>query len=192
MPEPNAPGRWLMYYTATPASDTSSTLVAVARSTGDPGVWTDDKPLWITHWTYTFNPTTESPHLFQHNGRWFLFITTNAGQPLSFFTTADPVGDPPAWTYHGRLKNMLGYDTSAWFASEELKDGDVDLFAFVNSDRVEIQRMVWGAGDDFSLAEPSFVHMITMDWSLPRVDENRYVALRLNAANGFAVHPPLV
>src|SRR5262252_2856004 len=179
MPEPNAPGRWLMYYTATPASDTSSTLVAVARSTGDPGVWTDDKPLWITHWTYTFNPTTESPHLFQHNGRWFLFITTGAGQPLTFFTTADPLGDPPAWTYRGRLKNMLGYDTSNWYASESMRDGNLDLFAVVASDRIVFYDIVWGSGDNFSLAEPSYFHMVSMRWTQPTVCENRYVGLRL-------------
>src|SRR5262249_59733136 len=78
MPDPSAPGQWLMYYTATPASDTVATLIAVARSTGDQGVWHDEKPLWITHRSYSFNPVTESPHLFEHGGRWFLFITTNA------------------------------------------------------------------------------------------------------------------
>jgi len=192
MPDPKAPGQWLMYYTATPASDTAASLVAVARSTGDPGMWRDEKPLWITYHTYTFNWVTESPHLFQHNGRWFMFITTNSGQPLTFYVGSDPLGDPPSWTYRGRLSNMLGYDTSDWYASEVLHDGDLDIFAVVASDRIEFQNIVWGSGDNFSLSEPLFFHMRSMGWTQPTVSENRYVGLCLKSANGYAYHPPLV
>ena len=192
MPDPRSPGQWLMYYTATPASDTTSTLVAVARSTGDPGTWRDEKPLWITHWTYTYNPLTESPHLFSHNGRWFMFVTTSAGQPLTFYVGSDPTGDPASWTYRGRLSNMLGYDTSSWYASEHMRDGDLDLFAVVASDRIEFRTIVWGSGDNFSLIEPSYFHMVSMGWTGPTVNENQYVGLRLKSANGYAPHPPLV
>jgi hypothetical protein len=181
-----------MYYTASPASDTLSTLVGVARSTGDPGVWHDEKPLWITHRSYTYNQLTESPHLFQHNGRWFLFITTGSGQPLTFYVSSDPIGDPAAWTYRGRLSNMLNYDTSDWYASEVLHDGDTDLFAVSTSSRIEIHTIVWGTGDNFSLGDPLFFHMVSMDWTSSTVDENRYVGLRLKSANGYAFHPPLV
>ena len=46
MPDPNAPGQWLMYYTATPAIDSVATVVAVARSeSGDLADWIDEKPL---------------------------------------------------------------------------------------------------------------------------------------------------
>ena len=192
MPDPNAPGQWLMYYTASPASDSLATLVAVARSTGDPGLWVDEKPLWITHRSFTFNQITESPHLFQHNGHWFMFITSNAGQQLTFYVSSNPTGNPSEWTYRGRLRNMLGYDTSNWYASEALRDGDLDLFAFVASDRIEFHTLVWGTGDNFSLAEPSFFHMVSMGWSKPAVSEHQYVGLRLQSVNGFAFHPPLV
>ena len=192
MPDPRSPGHWLMYYTASPASDTTSTLVAVVSSTGDPGVWHDEKPLWITSWTYTQNPLTESPHVFSHNGRWFLFITTNAVQQLSFYVSSDPLGDPPAWTYRGRLSTMLGYDTSEWYASEEMKDGDTDLFAFVDSDRIEFHNISWGSGDNFSLVEPSYFHMVSMCWTRPTVNENQFVGLKLKSVNGSASHGPLV
>src|SRR5262249_14114447 len=138
MPDPAAPGQWLMFYTATPASDTASTLIGVARSPlGDATEWVDEKPLWITYQAYSFNTLTESPHLIPHNGHWLLFITTNAGQPLSFYVGSSPTGDPAQWSYRGRLRNMLGFDTSTWYASESLRDGDLDLFAFVAVDRIE-------------------------------------------------------
>jgi len=98
MPDPRAPSQLLLYYTATPAIDTLSNIVGVARSPGDLATWADEKPLWITYKTYSFNSETESPHLFVHNGLWFMFISTNAGQPLSFYTGADPTGEPAAWT----------------------------------------------------------------------------------------------
>jgi hypothetical protein len=192
MPDPSQPGHWLLYYTATPASDTSSTVIGVAASSGDPGVWHDLKPLWITHRSYTLNQLTESPHLFQHNGRWFLFITTSSGQPLTFYTSSDPTGDPAAWTYRGRLKNMIGYDTSNWYASEVLHDGDLDLMAMTTDVSIEIHTIVWGTGDNFTLGEPLFFHMVSMDWTRSTVDENRYVGLKLKAVNGYAYHPPLV
>jgi beta-fructofuranosidase len=192
MPDPRQSGQWLMYYTSSPASDTTATLVAVASSTGDPGTWHDEKPLWITYKSYTGEALTESPHLFSHNGRWFMFITTNSGQPLSFYVSSDPLGDPPAWTYRGHLSTMLGYDTANWYASEEMRDGSNDLFAFVDGDRVEFHDIVWGSGDNFSLAEPAFFHMVSMGWTRPTVNENQYVGLSLKSANGFAPHSPLV
>src|SRR5262249_32675283 len=164
----------------------------VARSLGDPGVWHDEKPLWITHRSYTFNPLTESPEIFRHNSTWFLFVTTSAGQPLTFYTSQDPTGDPAAWTYRGRLKNMLGYDTGDWYTSEVLHDGDLDLFAVSTSESVVIKTIVWGIGDNFSLTDPLFFHMVSMGWSRSTIDENRYIALKLKAVNGYAYHQPLV
>ncbi len=193
MPDPAAPGQWLLYYTVSPASDTIATVVGVARSpAGDPGTWVDEKPLWITHRSLTFNAITESPHLFQHNGRWFMFITSNAGQALTFYVTSNPLGEPSEWTYRGRLRNMLGYDTSLWFASESMRDGNNDLFAFAAENRIEIRRIQWGVGDVFSLGEPSIFHMVSMEWTRPTVRENQYVGLRLRSANGSAYDGNLV
>ena len=193
MRDPAAPGQWLMYYTASPASDTAATLVGVARSpSGDLMHWVDEKPLWITHHSYTFNTLTESPHLFEHAGRWFMFITSNAGQPLTFYTSANPLGEPAEWTYRGRLRNMLGYDTATWGASEVLQDGEHDYFAYVQDNRVQVMRMVWGAGDDFSLAPPDFFHMNSMSWTNPAALENQLVGLRLASSNSYAFAGELV
>ncbi len=187
MPDPAAPGQWLMYYTATPTADSLATVVAVARSPrGELTDWVDEKPLWITNRSFTFNPSTESPHLFRHGNRWFMVITTSAGQPLSFYTSDDPLGEPAAWIYRGRLRNMLGVDTGLWFASEVLQDGDTDLFAYVNFNRIDIKRIVWGTGDNFTLADPAVFHMVAMDWSRASIREGDLVGLTLVNSNGFA------
>jgi hypothetical protein len=193
MEDPNAPGQYLLYYTASPASDTVATLVGVARSpSGNFGQWVDEKPLWITYRSFSFNALTESPHLFVHNGRWFMFITANSGQPLSFYVGADPLGEPSQWTYRGRLRNMLGIDTSLWFASECLRDGDHDLFAYCAASLIEIRRIVWGTGDNFSLTEPPFFHVVSMDWTRPSVREFEPVGLQLRTANFYALDRHLV
>ncbi len=187
MADPAAPGQYLMYYTASLTSDSLATVVGVARSpNGDMAEWVDDKPLMITHRSLSFNTLTESPHLFAHNGRWFMFITANAGQPLSFYTTADPLAEPAQWIYRGRLRNMLGFDTRLWFASESLRDGDHDLFAFAAADRIELRRIEWGTGDNFSLTEPAFFHVVDMNWTRPSVQAGDPVGLRLRTSNWFA------
>jgi len=186
MRDPAAPGQWLMYYTASPASDTLVTVVGVARSMGDLSRWADEKPLWITHQSLTFNTLAESPHLFQHNGRWYMFITTSSGQPLTFYTSANPVGDPAEWTYRGRLRNMLGYDTSNWGASEAMSEGELDYFAFVDDYGIDIKLIVWGAGEDFSLTDAPVFHMNAMSWTNPVALENQLVGLKLANSNAWA------
>jgi glycosyl hydrolase family 32 len=193
MPDPAAPGEYLLYYTASPASDTVATLVGVARSPiGDLTQWVNEKPLWVTHRSISFNALTESPHLFQHNGRWFLFITANAGQPLSFYVGSDPIGEPAQWIYRGRLRNMLGVDTGLWFASEYLRDGNYDLFAYCAASLIEIRRIVWGTGDNFSLTEPAFFHVVGIDWTRTAVREFEPVGLRISTANYYASDRHLV
>ncbi|HEY6865621.1 MAG TPA: hypothetical protein VI792_00080, partial [Candidatus Eisenbacteria bacterium] len=135
MPDPSAAGHWLMYYTTFPLADTAGMIIGVGSSAGDLTQWSDLKPLWATNEQYSFNAVLESPHLFQHGDLWFLFATTNAGQPISFWITRDPTGDPPAWNYRGRLASMIGIDTRSWYASEHLLDGTHDIFGFVNYNR---------------------------------------------------------
>ena len=187
MLDARAPGTWLMYYTATPASDTSATVVGVARSPfGNPGEWLDLKPLWATYWTHSYNVLTESPHLFVHNGRWFLFMTSNSGQPLTFYTSSDPTGDLSAWTYRGRLARMLGRDTNNWYASEYLRDGLTDLFAWVQDNRIEIRRMVWKTPETFDLEEPSIAQVHSIAFSRPVVREGDSLSLVIQSSNAFA------
>lgn len=189
MPDPDNPGQWLMYYTSSFGGDTAATVVGVARTDGGPDIWMDAKPLLITWRNYTFNQLTESPHVFFHDGLWYLFITTTAGQPLSFYTSADPVGDPAAWTYRGRLRSMLGFDTSTWFASEHFRDGTRDLFLFVNGDRIEVREIAWSASWQFSLLQPPLFHVVNMDWVRDSVAAGEQATLRVVCANPFAGTP---
>ena len=169
MPDPTTPGRWLMYYATAPASDPNGMVVGVAASDGDFTAWQDAGPLWITHHSYSYNDVIESPHLFQHNGLWYLFFTTNSGQPISFATGANPLANPVGWTYRGRLSTMLGYSTQSWFASEYFRDGLVDYFGFINGDRVEIDRMSWQLDYRFSLVQPDLFHVQNLTWLTPSV-----------------------
>ena len=181
------PGKWLMYYTATPASDTTATVVAVARSPfGNPGDWQDLKPLWATYVTSSYHRLTESPHLFKHGDRWFLFMTTESGQPLTFFTTSDPTGEPASWSYRGRLARMLGRDTKGWYASETFTDGTTDLFAYVQDDRIEIRRIMWKSPETFDLAEPSVAQVHALAFTRGLVREGDSLGLVVTASNGFA------
>ena len=189
MPDPAAPAKWLMYYTASYAPDTAATVVGVARSNGNLTQWSDVEPVVDTWRTYSFNQLTESPHMFVHNGLWYLFITTSSGQPLTYYTTADPTGPLPAWTYRGRLRNMLGYDTSLWFASEELRDGTHEYMAFIAGDRIEIREMLWGSAQAFSLLQPALFHVQALAWQQPRVTEGDSVALRITCANPSSGQP---
>jgi hypothetical protein len=193
MRDPAAPDQWLMYYTATPLGDTLASVVGVARS--DPHslqTWADLKPLWITHRSLTFNALNESPHLFEHDGRWFLFVTTSSGQPLTFYTTANPIGEPVEWVYRGRLRTMLGWDTSSWGASEYLRDDTMELFAFVENTRIEIRKIVWLGNDNFTLDHVPLFRMRSMDWTRPETREGHEVGIVLESSNGFAFDGSLV
>lgn len=186
MRDPAHPGYWLMYYTATYAADTAATVVGVATADADLTVWEDVKPLLITWRDYTYNQLTESPHVFEHDGRWFLFITTSAGQPLSYYSSPNPVGDPAEWIYHGRLRNMLGFDTSTWFASEYFREGTRELFTCVNGDRIEIREMRWTTPTTFSLVQPPLLHVLDARWERPTVWSNEQAALKMTLANPLA------
>lgn len=185
MPDPNRPGMWLMYYTAGIAGDSTNTEIGIAQSDGSFSAWTDLEPVQVTSHVYSSNSLTESPHLFQHDGLWYLFITTSSGQPLTFYTSPDPTGDLPSWTYRGRLRTMLGYDTSSWFASECFRDGTRDLFAFVQGDRIEIRQILWGSSGSFALIQPPLFHVVQLQWVSSVVREGEAAGLRIVAANPY-------
>lgn len=189
MPDPTTPGAWLMYFTASLAADTASTVVGVARSTGDFTQWTDVKPLLETWSNYSFNPLTESPHLFSHNGLWYLFITTSSGQPLTFYTGPNPLGEPAEWTYRGRLRNMLGFDTSTWFASESFRDGTHDLFLFVSGDRIEVRDIQWSSTWSFALLQPPLQHVFSITWRDSAVASGQIAQATLVTVNPLAGIP---
>ena len=183
MSDPTSPGRWLMYYSTAPASDPAAMIVGVAASDGDFTRWYDLQPLWITYRQYSFNDVVESPHLFEHDGLWWLLFTTNSGQPISYATTSsNPLAPPEQWIYRGRLANMLNLNTAAWFASEYLRDGLIEYLCYVNGDRVEISRMVWQPNQPrFSLQQPDLFHVGTLAWQQPSVHEDSTATIRITS-----------
>jgi len=188
MPDPAHPGHWLMYYSTFSSADSAGMVVGMATSDGDLRTWSDLGPLWITNRRYCYSDYVESPHLFDHDGLWYLFFTTNAGQPISFATGTDPVGPPSSWTSRGRLANMLGVDTSPWFASEHLRDGLVDYFAYVLGDRIDVKRIVWGTPGSFTLAQPALMHVRSMAWGRDSTMQDSTETLTIVAA-GWAAAP---
>jgi hypothetical protein len=177
MADPTTPGRWLMVYSSALASDPAGMIVGAASSMGDFGLWQDEGPLGITDRSLTFSDLAESPHLFHHDGVWFLFFTTNSGQPLSFATSADPLAPTAQWTPRGRLANMLGYNTSGWFASEYFRDGLIEYFMYVHGDRVEMNKLTWLPADRFSLSQPDLFHVMNLTWGGASVRVGQQVTL---------------
>jgi len=160
----SASGGWWMLYTGSRASDPAGMVVGLASSTGDLASWQDQGYLGITDRSVTFSDVAESPHMFEHAGKWYLFFTTNSGQPISFATAPHPLAPTGAWTYRGRLATMLGYSTSGWFASEYFRDGLVEYFLFVNGDRVEVNKLTWTPNDRFMLTQPDLFHVQSLTW----------------------------
>jgi hypothetical protein len=182
MADPLRPGRWLMYTTAYPGSDTTGMVVSLATSDGDFTSWSDAGPMWITHQSMSYNPVVESPHVMSRgDSLFYLFFSTWSGQPLSFATAADPAAPAPQWTYRGRLGTMLGVNTAAWFASEHLRDGLIDYFAFVDGDRLEFRRVAWQSDWRFYLAQPEPFHVQRMSWSTGSVRAGQPVRLEIAA-----------
>ncbi|OGF14306.1 MAG: hypothetical protein A2W00_06020 [Candidatus Eisenbacteria bacterium RBG_16_71_46] len=182
MQDPGDPRRRLVYYSANPASDPGTMVVGVAESDGDWTAWSDLGPLWISHLASTGSNVAESPHLFDHNGLWYLFLTVNGSEPLAWATGPDPLGGPSSWTYRGRLSELLGYSTAAWFASEHVRNGSYDYLAFLNGQRIEIKRMMWRADGGFDLADPNGFRITGMGWSAPEVGHGDSVTLTIRSS----------
>lgn len=184
MPDPTDPGRWLMYLGANPAVDSLSMVVGVAASSGDFQQWQDVGPLWITHRSRTYNWAAESPHVFDHEGIWYLCYTAESGQPINFCTSPTPL-DPNSWVFRRRLSDMIGEDTQFWFASEHLRDGLVDYFAYSSGDSIEFKRIAWGSGYNFTLEAPDPFHVVRMAWSTSEVHVGDLVELQIESKNGI-------
>lgn len=179
MADPADPARWLMLYSTTPESDPVSMVAGLAASSGDFTQWTDLQPLWITHRSWNYHALVESPHAFRHGGLWYLLFTTESGQPIRLSTSPDLFAPPLYWTRRGNLLDVLGYDTSHWFASEYLRDGANEYFAYVDGEWVVFKKMVWGADWRFSLAEPDPFHVVSLKFGSEVVYPGNYVPLTI-------------
>ena len=191
MPDPDVPGGWLMAYTANNVADYSQMVVGLAASAGDLTAWSDVEPLWITCFPVTASDYAESPHLFQHQGLWFMCFTINGAQPIAYATSADPRADQAGWSYRGPLANMLGITTSNWYASEYLKDGSNEYFCYASGNRIYINLMHWTAIDKFTLGPPDLFHVITMDWPFTSVQVGQPATLRIASVNGTGQQAPI-
>jgi Glycosyl hydrolases family 32 N-terminal domain/FlgD Ig-like domain len=191
MADPTTPGRWLMYYTTSQASDPSNMVVGLATSNGDFTQWTDLKPLPITYRPNSGSGTAESASLMEHDGLWYLFYTANGTAPIAFATSPDPTADLSGWTARGRLGDMLGFYTGSWFASEFLQDGLNDYLSYVNGDRIEIYRMQWLATAQFQLYQPDAFHVMQMQWNADTAYVNHAVNLSFASVNWFNRMAPI-
>ena len=153
--DPTRSDAWLMYYSATPREAANQLIVGVARNGMGLTAWEDLKPLWNTDAAH-FQGFTESPCMFPHGGRWYLFFSTNSGHPIRFQHAASPIADSTGWAGTYRLSdNAPG--TDGWFAPEYLKVGSHEYFAAANSSdhSIEIREMTWTGVASFTLSTPS-------------------------------------
>lgn len=87
MRNPDAPGEWLMYFVTIAEVSAPATIVGFARSSGDFGNWTGDAPLYRTQ--HPGGVRAESPHVFNRQGKWWLFYTAADDNAPRIFATAN-------------------------------------------------------------------------------------------------------
>ena len=185
MKDPANPGQWLQYFSTVPGIDINRYVVGVATSAGDLATWADLKPLWATYKTSTGFELAESSHLLEHGGLWYLFFTTNGPQPLAWATGTDPIGEPPTWTQRGTVMSSVGFDTRFWFASESLREGTHDFFAFANFDRVDVREMQWRPDGTFAVIQPDMFHVTYLGWDRDSVVQGNNAELIIRSVNGI-------
>jgi hypothetical protein len=161
---------WLMYYCATPRAATSQLITGIGTNGAGLAPWQDLKPMWNTDAAH-FQGYTESPHVFKHAGRWYLFFTTNSGHPIRYqYSNVSATADSAGWIGTYRLSDD-DPTTDAWFASEFLRVGAHEYFAAANSDNngIEIREMTWTGVTSFTLSTPSVTAVpIAAEGSEPR------------------------
>jgi glycosyl hydrolase family 43/flagellar hook capping protein FlgD len=157
MPDPANPNQWLMYFAATPRAATSQLIAGVGFNETGLSPWQDLKPLWNTDAAHYLG-FVESPCVFDHAGRWYLFFTTNSGHPIRYQHAPSPTADSSAWVGNYRLFDD-DPGTDDWFGPEFLRVGEHEYFAAANSEThaIEIREMVWSGVASFSLVSPTVV-----------------------------------
>jgi hypothetical protein len=158
MPDPDNPGKWLMYYVTVPAAVRGQLLVGIARNSGGMTPWHDlGEPMWSTNAYHNWG-WVESPNVFQHGPLWYLFVTTNSGHVLGFRTATSPTADSTQWLVKYRLYDMVGQDplSDSWFGVEHVNVNGRDYLAYVNpyDSGIDIQEMIWGTPPYFTLTRP--------------------------------------
>jgi sucrose-6-phosphate hydrolase SacC (GH32 family) len=157
MADPDSSDRWHMYYVTVPLAAIDQQIVGVGFNGTGLSPWQDLMPLWNTDAAH-FLGFIESPAVFPHDGRWYLFFTTNSGHTIRYQYANSPTADSSAWVGTYRL-----YDddptTDPWFGPELLTVGNHEYFAAVNSANrgIEIREMAWTGVSTFNLVTPAVV-----------------------------------
>jgi hypothetical protein len=127
MPPSGAGQPWLLFYTTRWRMDQWNHVVGVASSaTGPGGTWADVGALWDLYAPIATSKL-ESPHIFDHAGRWILFTTGDDGSTgILWNSSLSPATGP--WEAQGPISNMLegkkdepyqyNLEPEYWFASE--------------------------------------------------------------------------
>ena len=76
---------------------------------------------------------------------------------------------------------MIGIDTRSWYASEYLKDGVNEYFAFANYNRVEMYKIYWTGPETFLLYEPGDFHIRSLSWDRGSVTQGQPATLTVVA-----------
>jgi hypothetical protein len=153
-----ARGEWLMYVSTRPASNPSGMTIGIVGST-DLEHWSDRGMMPLAMPAVSFSDVAESPHVFSRDGSLLLILwTTNAGQSLTYGRSTDAV---TGWNSNRRLRNMLGYSTSGWWASEMAQDGDRWYFGAVHDTWVDFWDATWTAVDTFRLSPPDPLQLLS-------------------------------
>lgn len=156
IPDPAAPGEFLMYYVARDDVDRNQYLMGAGRSTGDLAVWSSAASFANLHRAKTGSFIIENPALLEHDGLWYLFYTTWNQHPIQYQAGTDPLGAPGTWGPAISLYDEVGWSrTDTWFGPEVFSDGGIDYFLAVESDFfwVEIQQIDWEPGGGFRFVD---------------------------------------
>ncbi len=175
MEDPINAGWWLMYFVAVDSVFAPKMAVGVARSQ-DLRTWgADELPLRSTEKPTFQGPTTavESPHVFRHNGQWWLPYTVNQTQ-VFFETTASVDPTDPAvasWTDPVRLWDVTEgrpAELLYWHATEYLRINQTEYLAAFNDNAtsIDVKRMFPPANaavDSFLLTCPAIAPVAVRD-----------------------------
>jgi hypothetical protein len=177
---------WLMYVATRPASQPAAMVIGIAGSS-DLEHWSDRGFVPLTLPNVSFSDVAESPLIVRRDATPLLFIwTTNSGQQLTYGQSNDPV---TGWSNSARLRNMLGYTTTGWWASEALDDGNRHYFANVHDTWVEFWDLAWTGPVTFALSAPNRGQSIAASFDRNDVlpDENVRVEVQTVGMTGRKV-----
>ena len=150
--DPTDPRRWLMYYTANVAADSTWETVGVARSAPySLTSWTDIGPLYMVDRHNNYSLKAESPHMFAHlnsnnTTSWWVFFTSD------FAVMADRSASSPMDTTE-RYSNAH-WDLINHRLYEHLTNHDPRVQFWNGSEYLKVFRWEYLAGFNAAVVDP--------------------------------------